>query len=162
MVSRRLFLANAALGTVGLRLGLWPGSAHAAGSFAVSHTDAEWQKLLSADQYAILRQERTERPFTSALLNEHRKGNFACAGCDQDAFSSTTKFESGTGWPSFWAALEGAVGTTTDKSYGMVRNEIHCSRCGGHLGHVFADGPKPTGMRYCMNGLAMTFHLASA
>jgi peptide-methionine (R)-S-oxide reductase len=162
MVSRRLFLANAALGTVGLHLGLGPGSAHAAESFAVSHTDAEWQKLLSADQYAILRQEGTERPFTSALLKEHRKGNFACAGCDQDAFSSTTKFESGTGWPSFWAALDGAVGTTTDKSYGMVRNEIHCSRCGGHLGHVFSDGPKPTGLRYCMNGLAMTFHPASA
>jgi peptide-methionine (R)-S-oxide reductase len=162
MVSRRLFLASVALGAVGLRLGLLPGSARAAEGFAVSHTDAEWQKLLSADQYAILRQEGTERPFTSALLNEHRKGNFACAGCDQDAFSSTTKFESGTGWPSFWAALDGATGTTTDRSYGMVRNEIHCSRCGGHLGHVFPDGPKPTGMRYCMNGLAMTFHPASA
>jgi peptide-methionine (R)-S-oxide reductase len=118
--------------------------------------------MLSEDQYAVLREEGTERPFTSPLLNEHRKGNFACAGCDQDAFSSITKFESGTGWPSFWAALDGAVGTSKDNSFGMTRSAIHCSRCGGHLGHVFPDGPKPTGLRYCMNGIALNFHAASA
>ena len=131
-------------------------------NFPVSHTDKEWQKILTADQYAILRDEGTERPFTSPLLNEHGKGNFACAGCDQDAFSSTTKFDSGTGWPSFWAPLDGAVATSRDTSFGMVRDEVHCTRCGGHLGHVFNDGPKPTGLRYCMNGVAMTFHRAAA
>lgn len=162
MVSRRLFLASAALGAVGLRLGLFSGDANAAESFAISHTDAEWRKLLTADQYAVLRQEGTERPFTSPLLNEHGKGNFACAGCDQNAFSSTTKFESGTGWPSFWKPLDGAIGTTTDNSLGMARTEVHCSRCGGHFGHVFDDGPKPTGLRYCMNGIALKFHPAVA
>ena len=105
----------------------------------------------------------TERPFTSPLLHEERKGNFACAGCDQDAFSSTTKFDSGTGWPSFWAPLDDkVVGTTRDASFGMVREAVHCGRCGGHLGHVFDDGPKPTGLRYCLNGVAMKFHPASA
>jgi peptide-methionine (R)-S-oxide reductase len=99
----------------------------------------------------------TELPFTSPLLHEERHGYFACAGCNLDLFSSTSKFDSGTGWPSFWAPLENAVGTTADKSFGMVRIAVHCSRCGGHLGHVFNDGPKPTGLRYCMNGVAMTF-----
>ncbi len=161
MVNRRHVLAGAGLGILALRFGL-AGRVAAAESYPVSHTDAEWQKLLSTDQYSVLRKEGTEYPFTSPLLKEHRKGNFACAGCDQDAFSSTTKFESGTGWPSFWAPLDGAVATTTDTSFGMARTEVHCSRCGGHLGHVFDDGPKPTGLRYCMNGVAMNFHPASA
>jgi peptide-methionine (R)-S-oxide reductase len=126
-------------------------------SFEVTHTDAEWRKLLSSDQYAVLRQEATEPPFSSPLLHEARKGTFVCAGCDLDLFSSSTKFDSGTGWPSFWAPLDKAVSKSEDRSLGMVRDEIHCRRCGGHLGHVFDDGPKPTGLRYCMNGLALKF-----
>ena len=130
--------------------------------FEVVRSDAEWRKQLSAEQYAVLRQSGTEYPFTSPLLHEKRRGSFACAGCDLDLFSSTTKFESGTGWPSFWAPLDNAVGTETDTSYGMARTSVHCRRCGGHLGHVFDDGPKPTGLRYCMNGVAMTFKPALA
>jgi peptide-methionine (R)-S-oxide reductase len=130
----------------------------AAEPFAVTHTDDEWRKLLKPDQYAVLRQSATERPFSSPLLNEHRAGVFGCVGCDRGLFSSETKFDSGTGWPSFWAPLDdGAVGTTPDTRFGMVRTAVHCSRCGGHLGHVFDDGPKVTGLRYCMNGVAMTF-----
>ncbi|MGO7543623.1 peptide-methionine (R)-S-oxide reductase [Rhizobium leguminosarum bv. viciae] len=161
MLNRRLLLIGAAFGAFAVRLGL-AGKAIAAETFAVTHTDEEWRKLLTPDQYVILRRAGTEQPFTSALLHEERKGNFACAGCDQDLFSSTTKFDSGTGWPSFWAPLEKAVGITSDTTFGMVRSAVHCSRCGGHLGHVFDDGPKPTGLRYCMNGLAMTFRPASA
>jgi peptide-methionine (R)-S-oxide reductase len=131
--------------------------------FPVTHTDEEWRKLLSPAQYAVLRQKATERPFTSPLLNEHRAGTFACAGCDRGVFSSETKFESGTGWPSFWAPLRpDAVGTSEDTSLGMVRTEVHCDDCGGHLGHVFDDGPKVTGLRYCMNGVAMNFRPAAA
>lgn len=162
MVRRRHVLFGAGLGALALRFGFSARPAEAAQDFPLTHSDAEWQKLLTADQYQVLRKEGTEYPFTSPLLNEHGKGKFACAGCDQDAFSSDTKFESGTGWPSFWAPLDGAVGTTRDSSMGMIRTEVHCSRCGGHLGHVFEDGPKPTGLRYCMNGVAMTFHRASA
>ena len=160
MFTRRLLFLSAGLSVVASRFGWDEGEAVAAQFFPVSHSDAEWRKILTADQYSVLRQEGTEYPFTSPLLNEHRKGNFACAGCDQNAFSSTTKFESGTGWPSFWAPLKGAVSTSQDSSGGIVRTEVHCSRCGGHLGHVFDDGPKPTGLRYCMNGVAMTFHPA--
>jgi len=123
----------------------------------VTYTDAEWRKLLSADQYAVLRESGTERPFTSALLHETRAGTFACAGCDLPAFSSKTKFDSGTGWPSFWAPLANAVSEKTDTSFGMTRTAVACRRCAGHLGHVFDDGPKPTGLRYCMNGLALKF-----
>jgi peptide-methionine (R)-S-oxide reductase len=126
------------------------------------YSDAEWRSKLTADQYAILRKEGTERPFTSPLLHEGRKGVFACAGCGLDLFSSSTKFDSGTGWPSFWAPLENAVNTHEDRSYGMVRTAVTCHRCDGHLGHVFDDGPKPTGLRYCMNGLSLTFKPATA
>ncbi len=115
-------------------------------------------KASDPDQFAVLRQEATETPFTSPLMQEHRNGTFSCAGCDLALFSSTAKFESGTGWPSFWQPLDNAVATREDGSLGTKRTEVHCSRCGGHLGHVFADGPQPTGLRYCMNGLALTFH----
>lgn len=126
-------------------------------NFEVTHTGAEWQKLLTPAQYNILRQQGTEPPFSSPLLNEHRKGTFNCAGCALPLFSSATKFDSGTGWPSFWQPLPNAVQTTEDDSFGMQRTEVHCRRCGGHLGHVFPDGPPPTGLRYCMDGLALTF-----
>jgi peptide-methionine (R)-S-oxide reductase len=128
----------------------------------VVHTDAEWRALLTPAQYAILRKEGTEPPFTSPLLHEERKGVFACAGCSEELFASSTKFDSGTGWPSFWAPLDDAVATHEDRSWGMVRTAVTCARCEGHLGHVFDDGPKPTGLRYCMNGLAMTFRPATA
>jgi peptide-methionine (R)-S-oxide reductase len=162
MLNRRYVLLAGVLGLVGVRLSWGSGAAKAAEAFPVTHTDAEWHKLLTADQFEILRNEGTERPFTSELLHEERNGNFACAGCDQDAYLSSTKFDSGTGWPSFWAPIDNAVATTNDTSFGMVRNAVHCTRCGGHLGHVFDDGPKPTGLRYCMNGVALKFHTVSA
>ena len=136
--------------------------AKAADVFEVTHTDAEWKKLLSSNQFAVLRLAATERPFTSPLDHEKREGVFACAGCDLPLFSSKTKFDSGTGWPSFWAPLENAVSTEDDRSFGMVRTAVHCHRCGGHLGHLFKDGPRPTGLRYCMNGVAMTFKASTA
>jgi peptide-methionine (R)-S-oxide reductase len=132
-------------------------AAQAAASDHVTHDDAEWRRLLTDEQYAVLRQEGTERPFTSPLLHERRAGTFACAGCDLPLFSSKTKFDSGTGWPSFWAPLDNAVRTKTDTSFGMTRTAVMCRRCDGHLGHVFEDGPKPTGLRYCMNGVALKF-----
>jgi peptide-methionine (R)-S-oxide reductase len=125
-------------------------------------TDAEWRQRLNAEQYNVLRKHGTERAGTSALNQEKRKGMFECAGCDLPLFSSDTKFESGTGWPSFYQPLPHAVGTTSDRSFFMARTEVHCSRCEGHLGHVFDDGPKPTGLRYCMNGVAMKFVPQSA
>jgi peptide-methionine (R)-S-oxide reductase len=120
-------------------------------------SDAEWRKRLTPAQYNVLRGHGTERPGSSPLNNEHRKGIFACAGCDVPLFSSDTKFHSGTGWPSFYQPLPEAVGTKTDRSFFMTRTEVHCSRCNGHLGHVFDDGPPPTGLRYCMNGVALKF-----
>ena len=161
MVTRRFLLMGAAFGLAAYALPRWAGS-RAEEAFEVTHTEAEWHKILAPDQYAVLRESATEPPFSSALLHEERAGIFACAGCQLDLFSSTTKFDSGTGWPSFWAPLPKAVGTTDDTSFGMVRTAVHCSRCGGHLGHVFDDGPQPTGLRYCMNGLALTFKPATA
>ena len=167
MFSRRqLLLAGGGLGVAALAGGLLQkinaanaliAQAEAAETFEVSHTDAEWHSLLSAEQYAILREEGTERPYSSALNEEHRSGTFACAGCALALFSSATKFDSHTGWPSFGQPLDHAVASHSDSSFGMQRNEIHCRRCGGHQGHVFDDGPRPTGLRYCMNGAAMTF-----
>ena len=136
--------------------------ASAAGKFEVEKTDAEWKKLLNDAQYQVLRHEDTERPFTSALLDEHRKGVFHCAGCDLPAYSSEAKFDSGTGWPSFWESLPNAIGDQNDTSLLMARTEIHCRRCGGHFGHVFDDGPAPTGKRHCLNGVALSFKPASA
>lgn len=128
------------------------------GGRRVVKTDAEWKKILTPDQYAVLREHGTERAFTSPLNDIHEHGIFYCAGCHNPLFSSDTKFNSGTGWPSFYAPItKNAVRDLTDKSYGMVRTEVLCNVCGGHLGHVFDDGPKPTGLRYCMNGVAMTF-----
>jgi peptide-methionine (R)-S-oxide reductase len=128
--------------------------------FPVSHTDEEWRKMLSPEQYYVLRQHGTERAGTSPLDQEKRKGIFVCAGCGNELFTSDTKYESGTGWPSFFQPIEGAIGTSEDNSFFMRRTEVHCARCGGHLGHVFEDGPKPTGLRYCMNGVAMKFRPA--
>ena len=126
-------------------------------SFAVQKTDEEWRRTLTPEQYYVLREHGTERAGTCALLTEHRPGAFKCAGCGQPLFVSDRKFESGTGWPSFFAPLEGATATSTDRSFFMTRTEVHCSRCGGHLGHVFPDGPPPSGLRYCINGVALTF-----
>ena len=120
-------------------------------------SDAEWKKRLTATQYAVLREAATERPYPSPLNKEHRAGTFACAGCALPLYSSKTKYDSGTGWPSFWAPLQGAIATSVDHELGYPRTEVHCRRCGGHLGHVFDDGPPPTGLRYCMHGVALKF-----
>ncbi len=152
MVTRREIALGAvalvAIGATGVGLLRWrSGGANAATeTFEVNHTPEEWRKLLTPEQYAVLREEDTERPFTSPLNHEKRKGTFTCAGCDLPLFSSETKFDSGTGWPSFYAPIDGAVRVSQDWSFGMVRDEVHCRRCGGHLGHVFNDGPKPTGL----------------
>jgi peptide-methionine (R)-S-oxide reductase len=126
-------------------------------TFPIQKSDEEWRKSLDPQQYQVLRKHGTERAGTSPLNNEKRKGAFRCAGCGKPLFDSGTKFESGTGWPSFWEPLPGAVGTSADRSFFMTRTEVHCAKCGGHLGHVFPDGPQPTGQRYCMNGAALTF-----
>jgi peptide-methionine (R)-S-oxide reductase len=159
MQTRRHLLNQSFWGLAALSAGLIPiaFSKRALAAEQVTHTDAEWRKLLTADQFAVLRQEGTERPFTSPLLHEERLGKFACSGCDLPLFSSKTKFDSGTGWPSFWAPIDDAVSTKQDSSFGMTRTAVMCSRCSGHIGHVFDDGPKPTGLRYCMNGIALKF-----
>ena len=164
-VTRRQVLLGSSLLGVGLLA--WGNSrrsplAHSSpgtssGAFEVTHTDAEWRQLLSPQQYQVLRNADTEQPYSSPLNDEHRAGVFSCAGCGLDLFSSSTKFESGTGWPSFYQSLGNAVITSEDNSLGMTRTEVLCRRCGGHLGHVFDDGPAPTGLRYCMNGVAMNF-----
>ena len=166
MINRRHLigagLSVGALGTAGA-LGVWlaPRLASAdpkqAKSFEITKSDAEWRKLLTPEQYYVLRSHGTERAFTSPLDREYRAGTFLCAGCRLPLFSSTTKYDSGTGWPSFYAPLDNAVATQVDRSFLMVRTEVHCRRCGGHLGHVFDDGPRPTGLRYCMNGVALIF-----
>jgi len=162
MIGRRFFLlgGGVVLGAVAMR-GV-AGDGLAKENFEVTKTDAEWKAILTDEQYRILRHEDTERPFTSALNTEKRKGIFHCAGCDLPVYSSEAKYDSGTGWPSFWEALPNAIGTREDTSLFMTRTECHCRRCGGHLGHIFNDGPPPTGMRHCINGMAMTFAPATA
>jgi peptide-methionine (R)-S-oxide reductase len=134
-----------------------PARAATAAPFPVTRSDGEWRRLLTPEQYQVLRHEATEAPESSPLDHEFRPGTYACAGCGKPNFSSATKFNSHTGWPSFYAPLDGAVQTQVDHAFFMTRTEVHCSECGGHLGHVFDDGPRPTGLRYCMNGVALTF-----
>jgi len=164
--NRRSFLlaagsATLATAAVALLRPMGLSAAIAAETFEVTKTEDEWRKLLSPAAFKVLRKQDTETPGSSALLNEHRKGQFACAGCDLALYDASTKFESGTGWPSFFDHLPDAVRKSTDNLLGYSRDEVHCRRCGGHLGHVFEDGPKPTGLRYCMNGVALNFHPAA-
>jgi peptide-methionine (R)-S-oxide reductase len=157
-IDRRAFVGlTGAAAISGLLLFGRSGSAATSLRFPVNHTPEEWRRLLGPQRFDVLRDGATERPFSSPLLNEHRRGTFVCAGCANSLFSSATKFDSGTGWPSFWKVMPRSVVTRADHSLMMERTEVLCARCGGHLGHVFDDGPKPTGLRYCMNGLAMNF-----
>jgi peptide-methionine (R)-S-oxide reductase len=152
-----MLLAGAGAAVLGARWLSGDARAEKTKSFEIAKSADEWKKLLTAPQYYVLREHGTERPGTSALNQEKRKGVYSCAGCDLPLFSSATKYESGTGWPSFYDVLPEAVGTQVDRSLFMTRTEVHCRRCGGHLGHVFDDGPRPTGLRYCMNGVALKF-----
>ncbi len=149
--------AALALGAASVFLRPMGESTAAEGTFEITLSEDEWKARLPADAFEVLRHEATERPGSSPLLEEHRAGTFACAGCDLPLFDAATKYESGTGWPSFYQPLADAVGEATDHLLGYARTEVHCRRCGGHLGHVFTDGPPPTGLRYCMNGLALKF-----
>lgn len=155
--SRRSMLRLFAAGTASAVLAACGSGRAEAKAYPVRFSDAEWKRRLTPKQYVILRQNGTERPFSSALLNEHRKGTFVCAADGNPLYSSATKYDSGTGWPSFWQPLAGGVATRRDWDAGYPRTEVHCTRCGGHLGHVFNDGPKPTGKRYCMDGDALLF-----
>lgn len=160
MMSRRRFLGSAALAGLLASAGLTlrGGKADAAeDAFEIVKSDAEWKALLTPEQYYVLRQHGTERPRSSPLDREKRMGMYHCAGCDLPLFTSHMKYDSRTGWPSFWDVIPDTVGTREDRNFFMVRTEVHCRRCGGHLGHVFEDGPPPTGLRYCMNGVALTF-----
>jgi len=157
-MTRRQFLAGAGSSSIALLLDRPVyAAAPPASNFEITKSDAEWRSILTPEQFRILRQHGTERAGTSPLDKEYGRGVYLCAGCELPLFRSETKFDSRTGWPSFWAPIEGAVGTSTDTSFFMTRTEIHCRRCGGHLGHVFDDGPKPTGLRYCINGVALKF-----
>jgi len=153
MITRRrtLFYAGASVALLSL------GSASAAERFEITRSKDEWRRLLSADEYAVLREEATEKRYTSPLLEEKRAGLYHCKGCDLAVYSSEHKYDSGTGWPSFWQALPQAIGTKEDNSFFSTRTEVHCRRCGGHFGHIFDDGPAPTGERHCLNGLALIF-----
>jgi peptide-methionine (R)-S-oxide reductase len=158
MVSRlSLSLAGIAASISGLRSRLASAAPPATATFEITRTPEEWRGLLTREQYYVLRDHGTERAFTSPLDKLKDAGTYQCAGCSLPVFTSATKFDSGTGWPSFWKPIEGNVGTREDRSLFMTRTEVHCRRCGGHLGHVFDDGPRPTGLRYCMNGVALTF-----
>lgn len=164
LVSRRTIVKTGLLGAgvfatasmTGLT-GIFGAEAQAKGKFKINRTPEEWKKRLGSAKYRILRQEGTERPYSSPLNNEKRKGVYACAGCNLGLYKSETKYDSGTGWPSFWAPIKGRVGTSTDYKIGYRRTEVHCGRCGGHQGHIFSDGPRPTGERHCINGLALRF-----
>ena len=154
---RSVLMLGTLWAALGSRFGFTRAARAAEGGFPVAMSDERWRERLSGPAYDVLRREGTERPYASPLNREHRPGRFACAGCDASLFSSATKFDSHTGWPSFWRPLDGAVGESRDTAFGMARTEVHCATCGGHLGHVFTDGPRPTGLRYCMNGAAMHF-----
>lgn len=159
---RKTFASILALGAAGAT---WLRQGHSAGpatKFEIEKTDEEWKRLLTPEQYAVLRKHGTEYAGSSPLDKVYAPGAYNCAGCDLPLFSSETKYDSTTGWPSFWAPLDNAIGTSSDRTLWMTRTEVHCRRCGGHLGHVFEDGPKPTGLRYCMNGVALKFKPAAA
>ena len=166
MINRRSLMGGVAIGgvvaAIGAAVGFRRPALAAGATFEVTKSDAEWHKILTHDQYYVLRDHGTEARRTSPLDHEKRKGTYACAGCDLPVYSSDAKFDSGTGWPSFWKPLPNAIGTSQDDTLFESRTEVHCRRCGGHLGHVFEDGPPPTGLRYCINGVAMTFTPAPA